>query len=177
MRLDLDFSVRQRPLVVASARLAGALLAAGAVALVGVATAIRQEAERLDAVLHEHHLASRRATSSAQPTRAADREEARHRAVYESVRHLMNSGPERVLRALESERDDDVALLALAIDVAKGEAILTGEARRFAAAAAFRDRLSARSPLASATINSHQAVDGAAPAPVRFEMRLTWGRE
>lgn len=177
MRIDLDYSVHQRPLVVTSARLAWLLLAAGSIALMVVVMSIRQEAANIDSLLHEQHLIARRMTSATQPTRVADREEVRQRDAAEAVRKLVAGKPQWLMHVLETERNDDVAVLTLAIDMIKGEAVLNGEARRFSAVTEFRERLSARPPMASANIVSHQAGDGPSPVPVRFEMRLTWGRE
>ena len=77
-------------------------------------------------------------------------------------------------QAIEESRSDDVALLSVTLDTARGDIGLTGEARNFAALSAFAKALAKHDEFDGVTLNQHNLSDGSPPVVVRFELRLAW---
>jgi len=81
---------------------------------------------------------------------------------------------DRLFRAIEESRGDDIALLSLALDPARGDIGLAGEARDLPALSAFAQALSEHGEFADVTLSQHKLSDGVPPVIVRFELRLVW---
>ena len=79
--------------------------------------------------------------------------------------------------ALERASSDDVALLAVAPDVARRQVKIEAEARNFAAMLAFQRQLQAQPALANVVLMDHSIVKDVPEMPVRFHMQAGWGGE
>jgi len=79
-----------------------------------------------------------------------------------------------LLNRLESQRPQQIALLSLRGDAARGDARITAEARSAADMLAWFDSLRAAG-FGDATLVQHEVQLEAEQQPVRFEIRLDWG--
>lgn len=79
---------------------------------------------------------------------------------------------ERLLGALEQAADETVTLLAL--DPGESEISLSGEAKHFAAAAAYAKRLEATGALTEVHLLNHEVAKDHPQRPVRFVLSARW---
>lgn len=174
-RLAFDFLRPQRPLRAPSRLLGGALLVAGLLAL--LAAMDRYQGVLADADALEARVARLRARQDqAQATAARPLAPALQAGLRQAgLAAAQLAVPwEQLWRAIEACRGDDIALLAVALDPARGEIGLTGEARSFPVLSAFADALAGHGAFERVTLTQHKLSDGAPPVVVRFELRLAW---
>lgn len=172
-RLALDFLGPQRPLRQPRRALGWGLLAAG---LLGLAVSMDRYSDELaatDALASRiERLRARQAPSGApKPPTPAVQAEFRQAGIAASQ---LAVPWERLWRAIEESRGEDIALLSVALDPARGDIGLTGEARTFPALSAFAKTLAEHGEFESVTLTQHKLSDGAPPVIVRFELRLVW---
>ncbi len=172
-RLALDFAGPQRALRQTSRTLGWVLLAAGLIGLSVSINAYRTELAGIEAISSRvERLRARQAQSLASKPLAP--------AVQAGLRQAgLVAGQlavpwDSLWRAVEASRSDDIALLSVALDPARGEIGLAGEARTFPALSAFAKALAEHGEFDRVTLNQHKLSDGAPPVIVRFELRLVW---
>jgi hypothetical protein len=166
-KLELDF--QRQPAPSAAGWL---LLATGIAAVAGVLLA-GQHMER-EAGIQTERLAH---------LRLAGWEDAQPRTVapdpaLDAARRLLDRSrlPWRQLfAALESADGADVALLAVAPDVSRGQVKLHAEARNLAAMLAFHRLLQQDSRLGQVVLTDHAVATDSPEKPVRFHVLATWG--
>lgn len=77
--------------------------------------------------------------------------------------------------ALESAGGDDVALLMVTPDAARGQVKIQAEARDLAAMLAFQRQLQQQPGLSQVALLDHNVVQDAAEKAVRFHLQARWG--
>lgn len=81
-----------------------------------------------------------------------------------------------LLNRLESQRPKQIALLSLRGDALRGEARITAEARSAADMLAWLKALRTDPAFSNASLTHHEVQDEEGQQPLRFELRLGWGR-
>lgn len=81
---------------------------------------------------------------------------------------------ETLLNGLEVAADDKVALLAMQPNLARGEALLLGEAARYADVLDYIERLKAQPGFLQAYLTNHTIAEDTPGKPVRFAIALQW---
>lgn len=173
-RLNLDFGAgaRRGPRVgLALLLVAAVALAAGTLALASALSTHSRLADTLAAV------ESRREAVAANASRAAApdaKELAKARAVRQVSQSLMTPWGD-LLESLESVPVQSVALLSIEPSVAKRSIRITAEARSAQDMLAYLGALQREPRLSAVVLASHQVQSQAPGAPVRFQVRATWG--
>jgi len=175
VRLAFDFLRPQRALRQPNRWLGALLLAAGLAAL--LASMDRYQSEVADVEALESRVERLRArqvhvkAASSQPVPAAVQAGLRQAGLAAGQ---LAVPWERLWRAIEESRGDDIALLSIALDPARGDIGLSGEARSFPVLSAFADALAEHGAFERVTLTQHKLSDGSPPVVVRFELRLAW---
>jgi len=86
----------------------------------------------------------------------------------------LNAPWETLLNGLEIAADDKVALLAMQPNLARGEAVLLGEAARYADVLDYIERLKAQPGFMQAYLTNHTIAEDTPGKPVRFAITLQW---
>lgn len=173
-RLQLDFGTGSRRVSrVGLAVLLGAVvaLAIGAFELASALATHSRLADTLAAV------ESRRDAVAAGPSRAAapdPKELAKARAVRQVSQSLMTPWGD-LLESLESVPVQSVAVLSIEPSVSKRSIRITAEARSAQDMLAYLGALQREPRLSAVVLASHQVQVQAPGAPVRFQVRATWG--
>lgn len=173
-RLQLDFAAgahRASRAGLAVLFVAALALAAGAVELASALTTHSRLADTLAAV------DSRRDSMAAGPSRTAAPDPkalAQARAVRQVSQSLMTPWGD-LLESLESVPVQSVAVLSIEPSVSKRSIRITAEARSAKDMLAYLGALQREPRLAAVVLASHQVQPQAPGAPVRFQVRATWG--
>lgn len=86
----------------------------------------------------------------------------------------LNAPWETLLNGLEIATDDKVALLSMQPNLARGEALLLGEAARYADVLDYIERLKAQPGFMQAYLTNHTIAEDTPGKPVRFAITLQW---
>ena len=86
----------------------------------------------------------------------------------------LNAPWEALLNGLEVAADDKVALLSMQPNLARGEAVLLGEAARYADVLDYIERLKAQPGFRQAYLTNHTIAEDTPGKPVRFAITLQW---
>lgn len=81
---------------------------------------------------------------------------------------------EELFKALESAKDDRIALIALQPNAQKREIRISGEAQDFDALILYRDKLAAERVLSNIQLMTHQIVAHPTRQPVKFDLIASW---
>lgn len=86
----------------------------------------------------------------------------------------LNAPWETLLNGLEIAADDKVALLSMQPNLARGEAVLLGEAARYADVLDYIERLKAQPGFMQAYLTNHTIAEDTPGKPVKFAITLQW---
>jgi Tfp pilus assembly protein PilN len=173
-RLNLDFAPNPRRVPRAGALMlfvAGSVLVAGALELSTVVAANTRLADTLAAVDARRGAAAEVSGKTIAPDPG---EAARVRAVRQVSQNLMTPWAD-LLESLESVPVQTVAVLSIEPSVSKHTIRITAEARTAPDMLAYLGALQREPRLSSVVLMSHQVQVQAPGAPVRFQLRATWG--
>jgi len=169
-RIDLDF--QRQP----GRRLGQVLLVVGCLAAGGVGVAAWQQGEAVAALDARLLRLERQRPVAAASIRDLDPGVVRGLREARTVEALLGRDWRDLFAALESARNDDIALLSVEPDAERGQLLLVAEARQREAMLDYVRRLGQTPVLRDAVLIEHRVQRQVAERPIRFSLSAHWER-